>query len=297
MSRNQTNARSGNSGRVGHGARGLIGIGIAAAILFLAAVPASAAVVRQPYLQLETPNSITIVWRTDTTSNSVVHYGTVAGSLTSSVTNAALVTNHIVTINTLSASTKYYYDVGSTSSVEAGGTAEHYFVTAPTPGTSPSFRAWIVGDSGTGGSDQIAVRNAMVAYTGAARPDFMLHVGDIAYTSGSETEFTDFHFTMYQDILRHTTHWPTLGNHEGASTTSGQPGASTGPYYDAFVLPTAAEAGGTASGTEAYYSFDYGNTHFISLNSYQVSRSGTGPMATWLTTDLASTSAQWIIAY
>jgi hypothetical protein len=269
---------------------------IAAFLLGLAA-PAWAAVVRQPYLQLDTPTSITVVWRTDTASDSRVRYGTVQGSLTSTATSASSVTNHIVTITGLAPSTKYYYDAGSTSAVQAGGTAEHYFVTAPTPGSSPSFRAWVVGDSGTGGSDQIAVRDAMLAYTGASRPDLMLHVGDIAYTSGSETEFTDFHFTMYQDILRHTTHWPTLGNHEGSSTTSGQPGTSTGPYYDAYVLPTAAEAGGAASGTEAYYSFNYGNTHFISLNSYQVSRSATGPMATWLQADLAATNAQWIVAF
>src|SRR6185436_107369 len=157
-----------------------------------------------------------------------------------------------------------------------------------TPGSSPTFRAWVVGDSGNGSSAQLNVRNAMLSYTGASRPDLILHVGDIAYTSGSETEFTDFHFTMYQDIIRHTVQWPTLGNHEGASTTSGQPGASAGPYYDAFVLPTAGEAGGTSSGTEAYYSFNYGNTHFISLNSYQVSRSPSGAMATWLQADLAA---------
>ena len=297
MSRNQKIARGEHSERGGHGVRGLIGIGIAAAILLLAAPTASAAVVRQPYLQLETPTSMTIVWRTDSATDSRIRYGTVQGSLTLSATVPAVVTNHIVTITGLTPSTKYYYDAGSTTAVDAGGTAEHYFVTAPTPGSSPPFRAWIIGDSGTGGSDQIAVRDAMLAYTGANRPNFMLHVGDIAYTSGSETEFTDFHFTMYQDILRHTVHWPTLGNHEGSSTTSGQPGPSTGPYYDAFVLPTAAEAGGAASGTEAYYSFDYGNTHFISLNSYQVSRSASGPMAIWLQSDLASTSAQWIIAF
>src|SRR6185436_19334444 len=89
----------------------------------------------------------------------------------------------------------------------------------------------------------------------------------------------------------------TLGNHEGQVTTSGDPGPSTGPYYDAFVLPAAGEAGGVPSGTEAYYSFDYGETHFISLNSTQVNRSSTGPMATWLEADLAATSAKWIIAF
>ena len=43
----------------------------------------------------------------------------------------------------------------------------------------------------------------------------------------------------------------------------------TGPYFDIFSLPTKAEAGGLASGTEAYYSFDYGNIHFVVLDSYQ----------------------------
>ena len=32
--------------------------------------------------------------------------------------------------------------------------------------------------------------------------------------------------------------------------------------------PTAGEAGGVASGTEAYYSFDYGNIHFVCLDSH-----------------------------
>ena len=278
MSGNRLLAGVHHSGGAVRRARRLIGLVVIAGFVLGTTFAARAAVVRQPYLQLDTPTSITVVWRTDNATDSRVRYGTVQGSLTSTATSATVGTSHIVTITGLSPGTKYFYDAGSTSVVQAGGTAEHYFVTAPTPGTSPSFRAWIVGDSGTGGSDQIAVRNAMTAFTGAARPDLMLHVGDIAYTSGSETEFTDFHFTMYQDILRHTTHWPTLGNHEGASTTSGQPGASSGPYYDAFVLPTAAEAGGVASGTEAYYSFNYGNTHFISLNSYQVSRSASGPL-------------------
>jgi hypothetical protein len=246
---------------------------------------------------MQTPTSMTIVWRTDTATDSRVRYGTVQASLTQTATNATVVTNHVVTITGLSPATKYYYDAGSTTTVQAGGTVEHYFVTSPTVGSTASFRAWILGDSGDGGTNQTAVRDAMIAYTGATRPNLMLHLGDIAYTSGSEQEFTDFHFNVYKDVIRHTVQWPTLGNHEGASTTSGQPGTSTGPYYDAFVLPTAAEAGGTASGTEAYYSFDYGNVHFISLNAYQVSRSASGPMAVWLQNDLAATNAQWVVAF
>ena len=257
----------------------------------------TAGIVRQPYLQLGTPTTMTIVWRTDAATDSRVRYGASPGSLTQTADVPGATTDHVVTVTGLTPGTRYYYDVGSTTALQAGGTSEHYFETSPAPGPGSPFRAWVVGDSGTNGVEQRAVRDAMLAYTGSNRPDLYLHVGDIAYTSGTDQEFTENHFAVYQDILRHTPLWPTLGNHEGQRTTSGQPGASSGPYYDAFVLPGGGEAGGQPSGTEAYYSFDYGNTHFISLNSYQVSRSASGPMAQWLQADLAATDQQWIVAF
>ena len=51
------------------------------------------------------------------------------------------------------------------------------------------------------------------------------------------------------------------------------------------------------SGTEAYYSFDYGNAHFISLNTCDVDRSRDGVMAKWLKADLAANKLDWTIAY
>lgn len=273
-----------------------------------------AAIVREPYLQQVTPDSITIVWRTDLASgtDSRVQYGVVEGVLNLEATATAVippsnanVRDHVVTISGLSTGTKYFYNVGTTSGgVEAGGTSEHYFVTAPTPGAGSNFTAWIVGDGGDNGANQAAVRDAMLAVTGSTPPDLFLHMGDIAYNNGTDSEFTNNHFGPYANILRHTVCYPTLGNHEGVNTVSGAcwplpcaPGATTGPYYEAHVLPTAGEAGGEPSGTEAYYSFDYANVHFVVLNSDQVSRSATGPMAEWLTADLAGTAQDWVIAY
>src|SRR5690606_119797 len=63
------------------------------------------------------------------------------------------------------------------------------------------------------------------------------------------------------------------------------------------TFPTAGEAGGVPSGTEKYYSFDYGNVHFICLDSMSSDRSSTGPMATWLREDLESTTQDWVIAF
>ncbi len=252
--------------------------------------------VRQPYLQSAAPTSMTIVWRSATASGSRVHYGTTQGTLDQTATNATVTTNHIVTITGLLPATRYYYDVGSTTAIQAGGSVNHFFETSPPANDTTAFRVWALGDSGDGGANQLAVRNAMLTYTSSNPPDLMLHLGDIAYSSGTDSELTNKHFAVYKDILRNTPSWTTLGNHDGTFTTSGSPN-STGPYYDSFVLPTSAEAGGSASGTEAYYSFDRGNAHFIVLNSFQVSRSASGPMAVWLQADLAATDKQWVIAF
>ncbi len=129
-------------------------------LLLASAHPAFAAIVREPYLQLATPTSITIVWRTDllSPSDSRVEFGTDGANLNQVATGTAVipasnsnVKDHFVTITGLSPGTKYFYNVGTTSGgVEGGGTADHYLVTAPAVGSATPFTAWIFGDSGDG---------------------------------------------------------------------------------------------------------------------------------------------------
>ena len=109
-------------------------------LILTSALPAYAFLVREPYLQLVTPTSITIVWRTDLSggNDSQVQYGADSGNLDQTATGFAAVPvsnpsveDHFVTITGLSPGTKYFYNVGTTSGgVEGGGTAEHYFVYA-----------------------------------------------------------------------------------------------------------------------------------------------------------------------
>jgi len=245
-------------------------------------------------LQSVTPTSITVAWRTNVSTDSRVRYGTSPESLSLSATHSAVTQNHIVAITGLSPAMKYYYDVGSTSTVQGGGTAAHYFVTSPVAGSTTLLRVWVVGDSGTGTTTQTDVLNAMLSTAGAHPPDLALHVGDIAYNGGTDDEFTNKYFTPYRNVLRNTCMWASLGNHDAVSADTGN---QTGPYYEAFVLPKGGEAGGVASGTEAYYSFDYGNVHFISLDSQDSSRSPGSAMLDWLASDLAATSSDWLIAF
>jgi len=98
----------------------------------------------------------------------------------------------------------------------------------------------------------------------------------------------------YGALLRRTCVWPTIGNHDTAQAMSW----ASIPYYNMFSLPSAGQAGGMASGTPDYYSFDYGNIHLICLDSMRASdRARTSAMAVWLRADLAATAAKWIIAY
>jgi hypothetical protein len=64
-----------------------------------------------------------------------------------------------------------------------------------------------------------------------------------------------------------------------------------------FTLPRGGEAGGEPSGTEHYYSFDFGNIHFVCLDSMTASRATNGAMANWLRADLANNASAWLIAY
>ena len=254
----------------------------------------SASVTRGPYLQIGTPNSTVVRWRTNTATNSRVSIGTTQGSLTSNFDNATSTTEHEIVVSGLSPATKYFYSVGSTTQALAGNDSNHFFVTSPTAGTSSPTRIWVLGDSGTANASAQAVRNAYLTFTGTVHTNFWLMLGDNAYENGTDSEYQAAVFDMYPTILRQSVLWPTIGNHDTAQSSNPPAGL---PYFAMFTLPANAEAGGMASGTEKYYSFDYANIHFICLDSMTSDRSSTGAMANWLRADLASTTRQWTIAF
>lgn len=248
-------------------------------------------VTRGPYLQNSSTTAISVRWRTSTATDSVVRYGTSGGSLTQSVSDATSTTEHELRVTGLTQNATYYYSVGSSSATLGSGT-DYFFVTAPS--SAKPTRVWVLGDPGTGSSSQTAVRNAYYNFTGTRHTDLWLMLGDNAYSDGTDAQYTSNLFNIYSAMLRKSVLWPTLGNHDGHSSSSS---SQTGPYYASFTLPRNAEAGGVASGTEAYHSFNYGNIHFVNLNSYDISRSPTGAMLTWLQNDLAANTKDWLVAF
>ncbi len=251
-------------------------------------------VTRGPYLQTGTSSGVIVRWRTDVATESVVSYGPSPSELSLVVDDLTPTTEHEVAVTGLSPATTYFYAVGTLAQVLAGGDGDHMFVTAPEPGTEQPTRIWVLGDSGTANANARAVRDAYLGFTGSRRTDVWLMLGDNAYNSGTDSEYQAAMFDMYPSLLRQTVVWPTLGNHDGRSAESA---TQTGVYYDIFSLPTLGEAGGLLSGTEAYYSFDYANIHFIVLDSFDTDRSPTGAMMTWLDADLASHDQTWVVAF
>ncbi|HZJ14394.1 MAG TPA: metallophosphoesterase family protein [Chthoniobacteraceae bacterium] len=286
---------------------------------------------RAPYLQFGSPTLMHVVWRTEGPIEPVVRFGKDLANLEHEVRGGGIVARaalggktqkipakweplrtpanltlpklHSAPIGTfqyeaklanLEPATTYYYAVFDGAKRLTPEDKSYHFITHPKPGPERPVRFWIIGDGGTGREPQVAVHDAMLKAVEKQPLDFWIHAGDMAYNTGRDVEFQARFFEMYETTLRNRVCWPTMGNHEGA-TSSGKTGI--GPYYDAYVVPTRGETGGLASGTEAYYSFDYANIHFVCLDSHDLSRKPGDPMASWLKADLEKTKAAWVIAF
>ena len=250
--------------------------------------PPSVNLTRGPYLQSGTTTNIIVRWRTDAGATSQVRFGLTPTALDWSVTVQNSTTDHSVTLTNLAPNRKYYYEVTDGSGVLAGGNG-HHFVTAPL--TPKPTRIWALGDSGTASAfyeGSALVRDAYRAYPGSGETDVWLMLGDNAYYSGTDAEYQIAVFETYPDFLRRLPLWPTIGNHDASSPAV---------YANIFSLPTDGRAGGVASGSENYYSFDYSDIHFICLDSELSSNLPGSPMHTWLQADLAVNTKTWTIAF
>lgn len=160
-----------------------------------------------------------------------------------------------------------------------------------------------MGDMGNNSATERNVRNAYLAFNGSNYTDIWMLLGDNAYETGTDAEYQTGFFDAYQgNMTKNHVLWPSPGNHEYANNSSRQADHNI-PYYNIFSFPTQAQAGGIASGNKAFYSYNYGNIHFVSLDSYGLETGNTrlydtaGAQVVWLKQDLAVNSKPWTIVY
>lgn len=237
-----------------------------------------------PYVQNTDEQKATIIWYTKTSEAGTLRYGKQIGQWEGTITGGTG-TMHRAAIAGLSANAKYFYEVSAGGKVYAVG-EQFYFRTHPKPGARLPFRFMAFGDFGDGSDLQKATAAQMLKDD--ARHNFALLLGDIIYSSGERKNYLIDYFPIYKDLIAHRAWWPTLGNHDIKALK----GAA---YFEFFETPT-----NNPSKVENYYSFDYANAHFISLDD-ELLFTGVEleKQLAWVKQDLQAAKARgqrWLIA-
>ena len=262
-------------------------------------------IVRGPYLQMATSTSMTIRWRTDVATASKINYGLSSDKLNSSLSDNSPKTEHQIIIDKLNPYTPYFYSISSSNGILQGD-KDNFFVTAPTNITTQTVRIWALGDMGMGTETQSRVYQQYLKFTGNQYTNLWLLLGDNAYGQGRDEEYQMRFFDYYQTerLMKQTVIFPAPGNHDYTPTPNNY--KIEDPliaYFNIFSVPTKGEAGGIPSNSKAYYSYNYANIHFVSLDSYgqegadRSMFSRESEQMKWLEEDLKANKQKWTIVY
>ena len=249
----------------------ILAAGVAASSSTLA--QSVAAVLQTPFIQDIRKNRATICWITSEPTDGVVEFWDDAQTLrTVKAAKRQITVDRVrfeAVLEDLAPASTYGYRV-------ATGTARSAVSSFQTPGTA-SFEFLAFGDSGMGTPEQAAIAKRLLQHPAS----FVLHTGDLVYPAGTFERYESLYFAYYQDLMSKAPFFPCPGNHD---------------YYEASCIPYRAlhsVPGGTVRAEDQgrYYSFDWGNAHFVSLDSndslYEAAQ-GTGDMLRWLDADLAA---------
>jgi len=252
-------------------------------------------VTRYPYVQNVRNDRASILWTTIESGFGVLRYSpdgisnkyVTATSKFFSRLDTGLSFNYVqyqANITGLTPNSEYQYTASVNGiDIAAPGTAK--FRTAG-PGT---FKFLVLGDSGWGDprSDAQGLIAQKIAGEKAA---LVIHTGDLVYPQGSFENYQFKYFNYYADTMSSVPFFPCPGNHDYDF-----PNAV--PYLSVHSLP--AESVPT-SDQGRYYSYDWGNVHFVSIDAHQSLEraiNANGPMLRWLDNDLRSTRQYWRIVY
>ncbi|MBK7403502.1 MAG: metallophosphoesterase [Phycisphaerales bacterium] len=217
------------------------------ALLYLAAAPALAPaaalappqIIKGPYLQNMTRQSVTIMWETDTPADSTVHY--FADGQWLDAPDPTPVTIHEVHLDGFSASEMITYSVESANGQGHAQSTQAIFKMAPPTGTP--FRMCVWGDN----QDRPEVFSQHVAKMIVDQPDMLLACGDVVSTGSDYAQWDNRFLGPLRPLIQYTPMIVAIGNHEGNSHW----------FYDFLDQP----------GNEHWFSYTYGNAFFLVLDT------------------------------
>ena len=266
-------------------------------VVFSSAFAQSGALIMTPYLQAVTTKSIYVLVESTSADVVLVEYGVTPSYGSRASTESIEQTTehtfvHNVKLSGLSPNTMYHYRavLADTKSQDATfrtapnpGTNFRFawmadirsaryasFWNAPIPGTSYFF-AWFA--NRTWG---LEIHDAISKRIADANPVMSLYGGDLCFNSSYSAFKDEFFRPNERSLIAHVPFFNTPGNHEKWSQNT-----------QAFTQGPA-----SSSGTQEYYSFDYGDMHVLVLNN-EVDYSEGSPQFLYAQTDLSSTSKPW----
>jgi len=232
-------------------------------------------IIMKPYLQAVTTTSIYVMVECDNRNTVVVKYGPsdtygdMAKTEFIATTTASPVTYiHKIKLQGLSAGTRYFYQAFQGSSTFPGSG----FITAVNPGTP--FRFTWMADFRT----NVSVHDSIAALLLTASPAMSLYGGDLCVNSEYDSWKKEFFRNNELELISKVPFFNTPGNHEGWGTNA-----------RAFTQNPE-----SPSGTQDYYSFDYGDLHVLSIN-YELPYDENSPQYKFAVSDLASSNKSWKI--
>ena len=232
-------------------------------LVFAATLGSAQKIVGGPFVTMQVPRTATIVWIVQD------QQVTVTPAAGFGATNYPALHAEKTTLTGLQPNTKYDYTV-------AGGALKGSFKTPPAPNGADPFRFVVYGDTRTRHDVHRRVMDTLVK---TVIPDFVIDNGD-QVENGYDAALWPIFFDIEKELLRQTVYFPAIGNHERNSSY----------YYELFLQKS------------GYYSFDWGNAHFIVMNT-DINNFSTSPkerdamwaeQVRWLEQDLQEhQSATW----
>jgi hypothetical protein len=218
--------------------------------------------------------TVVVAWATADSGSTAVQYGytssygleTLGSSFYSTACEQYI---NEVRLTALSEDALYHYRCGSPSA----WSDDRAFRTGLAKGSGQAFTFVAYGDSRTNTTQAGIVADA----AHGTNPAFSLHAGDFVNVGENQPEW-DAWFAEVDSLVSKQVHMGTVGNHDLRYS-----GAGLENYTDQFAFPY----------NEEYYSFDYGNAHFVCVylpeGSSEVPE--TSPQYQWLESDLAAAAA------
>ena len=238
-----------------------------------------------PYLQSAEKTGMTIMWESVYPTYGYIEYGKTKQLSEKIIEEANPGLIHKLTIVGLEPGQTYYYRVicGNISSPIS------YFKTKPDKNTS--FKFIVYGDNRT----QSKMHEKLSKQIASENSSFVLNVGDVVSRGSVLSQWIDEYFQPMRHYSQSTPTYISIGNHEYGGFWEQR----NVPPFEQYVSHPLSSVGSTSY----YFSFDYGKSHFIILDSNEGEDGGDASIISpnsqqykWFIEDLkqAQKTSDWI---